>query len=136
MPDGRFQFTLSAEPGYNYDIQASTNLDAWLTIATLPNPTGTIQFIDPDAPSYSRRLYRAARLANAPPVFMLSNPIRQGNQFAFTVTGPTGQVIRIEAATNMLNWQTIATLTNTTGTLQYTDASPPSAPCFYRAATP
>jgi len=55
LSDGRFQFTISAEPGYNYDIQASTNLIAWATIATLPNPTGLIQFIDPDAAHYTSR---------------------------------------------------------------------------------
>ena len=138
LPNGTFQFTLTAEAGYDYQIQASTNLVNWETIATLPNPTGTIQFIDPNAANFLLRYYRATRVGSgSSPQWMLSNPNRQGVQFVFAVSGPTGQVVRIEAGTNLVTWGTVATMTNSSGTMQYTDPAAGNFDRrFYRAVSP
>ena len=45
--------------GVNVRVDTSTNLLLWTPLITLPNRYGTIQFIDPDAPTIPRRFYRA-----------------------------------------------------------------------------
>jgi hypothetical protein len=68
-------------------------------------------------------------------VVVLTNPLRQPDGlFHFTVVGPAGQVLRIEATTNLTGWATIATITNVTGTFEFTDtASLNFRHRFYRA---
>jgi hypothetical protein len=81
-------------------------------------------------------MYRATRPLVAAPGWILLGSSRSGNQFSFTLTGPTGQVVRIESSTNLLNWATIATLTNTAGSLPYTDPGASNVSRFYRAVSP
>ena len=50
---------LSGSSNTTCRIDASTNLVNWVTLATLPNTNGTVQFIDTAAPSFHRRFYRA-----------------------------------------------------------------------------
>ena len=52
-------FTLTGDAGYNYLVQASTNLNDWLPFALLPNTNGVVQFTDPDATNFNLRFYRA-----------------------------------------------------------------------------
>jgi hypothetical protein len=134
LGDGRFQFTLIAEPGYNYDIQASANLVDWPIIATLPNPSGTITFVDANAPLYPNRSYRAARAALlAGPLELNADQLANG-QFSFILNSAADQVIRIESGTNLVDWVPLVTVTNTTGTLQLIDPTPTTFNRrFYRA---
>jgi hypothetical protein len=61
-----------------------------------------------------------------------SSPQRSGaNQFQFTLTG--GNKFQIQASTNLSNWITLATLTNSTGTTNYTDPATNLSRRFYRA---
>ena len=55
------------------------------------------------------------------------------NQFQFTLTGERGQGFDILASTNSLNWDTLATLTNTTGTTNFLDTNATLKQRFYRA---
>ena len=53
--------------------------------------------------------------------------------FQFTLQGPPGSLVEIQTSTNLMSWVPIATLTNQTGQLSFTD---PGANCrmlFYRA---
>ncbi|MBI2924123.1 MAG: SUMF1/EgtB/PvdO family nonheme iron enzyme [Verrucomicrobia bacterium] len=52
-------FTLTADAGFNYLIQASTNLIDWTPFAVLLNTNGVVQFVDPAITNLSRRFYRA-----------------------------------------------------------------------------
>lgn len=52
-------FQLSGQPGFNYKVQASTNLLNWSDIAVLVNSNGIVPFTDPDSTNYSQRFYRA-----------------------------------------------------------------------------
>ena len=61
LAGGQFQSTLSGERGQGFEIQASSNLVDWATIATLTNSTGTTNFTDPTA-GLSQRSYRAHQL--------------------------------------------------------------------------
>jgi hypothetical protein len=45
------------------------------------------------------------------------------SMFGFTLTGPIGKVYVVEVTSNLLNWSTLATLTNTTGRTDFIDTT-------------
>jgi hypothetical protein len=53
--NGQFQLTVAGLPGYNYIVQASTNLTVWTPLQTNPAP---FLFLDTNAWQYPRRFYR------------------------------------------------------------------------------
>jgi hypothetical protein len=60
----------------------------------------------------------------------------KGGQFGFNLSGPAGQVVVIEASTNLLNWQPIW-INNFDGDLNFTDPrSITQSRRFYRAYVP
>ena len=60
LPNGSFQFTLSASNINTYAIEASTNLSNWLPLAT--GTVSSVSFTDSNAPVFPARAYRARRL--------------------------------------------------------------------------
>jgi hypothetical protein len=52
-------FQLNGQPGFEYHVQASTNLLDWSPIAVLANTNGTVQFYDQSSTNYNQRFYRA-----------------------------------------------------------------------------
>jgi hypothetical protein len=67
------------------------------------------------------------------PIRFVSPRRSSGGQFQFTLTG--GNHFEIQASTNLAstNWTTLATLTNNTGTTNYTDPATDLPRRFYRA---
>jgi hypothetical protein len=59
--DGQFSFTLQSQAGSVLEIQASSNLVDWTSLATLTNQTGTLPFTDTDN-TFPRRFYRLSQL--------------------------------------------------------------------------
>lgn len=60
-----------------------------------------------------------------------------GGSIEIKLTGPSGDVYRVLGSTDLLNWQTISSVTNVTGTVQFTDASATNFNCrFYRLLMP
>ncbi len=57
LPDGRFQFQVASDAGAVLEIQVSTNLTYWETIATVTNVTGLDWFMDPST-GLARRFFR------------------------------------------------------------------------------
>ena len=57
FPYRPFQFKSEIEKGYTYEIQATTNLRQWTTLAT-EKSRGEIEFVDAEAARYSNRFYR------------------------------------------------------------------------------
>lgn len=139
--DGFFHFTITSSPGLVLRVEATTNLTTWTLIGTVTNATGTMDFADTNSPSFKQRFYRVV-LPSASPTqpLLLSNALRLSDgQFRFNVVGAVNQVVRIEATTNQAftGWSTLATITNTTGTNSFTDATAPSVSRrFYRAVSP
>lgn len=70
---------------------------------------------------------------NSTPLRLLSPQRLGGGQFQFTLSGERGQGFDILASTNLQSWATIATLTNTTGTTNFTDPTTGLKGRFYRA---
>ena len=57
--------------------------------------------------------------------------------FHFNVSGPPGPNYGIDASTNLTDWVTLALLTNSSGTIQFTDQLSPNFPQrYYRASVP
>jgi len=52
-------FKLTGPSGFNYTIEASTNLVDWTSIATLINTNGTVPFVDRNSTNSTARFYRA-----------------------------------------------------------------------------
>ena len=68
----------------------------------------------------------------ATPIRLLSPKRVAGSQTQFTITSAPGQHLQILASTNLMSWITNATLTNSTGTTNYTDSTSLTKR-FYRA---
>src|SRR5262245_35922558 len=60
ISNGISQLVLKGGRGFRYDLQASSNLVDWATVATLSvtNISGTAPFADPAATNFTRRFYR------------------------------------------------------------------------------
>ena len=64
QPDG-LPLIITALPNCNYVIQCATTFpadpSAWTDVATIANPTGQVQWVDPEAGNAPTRFYRAAK---------------------------------------------------------------------------
>lgn len=52
-------YQLTGQSGFDYGLQASTNLTDWTQIAILENTNGVVNFFDRDSTNYPMRFYRA-----------------------------------------------------------------------------
>jgi hypothetical protein len=66
VPVSAFHVTFPATNGMNYCLQISSNLVDWIPVCTNTVVKGSIQFLDPDAGSFTNRYYRAVPVAAAP----------------------------------------------------------------------
>ena len=57
--DGLIQFTLYGDPDAKYTVQGSTNLAEWVSFTRVAATADGVSIVDSNAPSYSRRFYRA-----------------------------------------------------------------------------
>ena len=60
-PAGQFSFTISGGYGYQYVVQASTNLMNWINLQTNMAP---FNFVDSNAGQFSHRFYRTVYIPN------------------------------------------------------------------------
>ncbi|MCX6922169.1 MAG: C10 family peptidase, partial [Verrucomicrobia bacterium] len=67
------------------------------------------------------------------PLQLLSPQRPPGGHFQCTLSGDRGLGFEILASSNLINWDTLATLTNSTGTTKFTDPTPGLNKRFYRA---
>ena len=59
VTNGMRVLRLEGPAGYNYGVEASTNLVDWSAIATLVNTNGAVNFIDAGGMNRGHRFYRA-----------------------------------------------------------------------------
>lgn len=57
LSDQTFQLTLNVDPGFNFDLQATTDLIQWQTVTNFA-ADGLFDFVDVDSPNYPNRFYR------------------------------------------------------------------------------
>jgi hypothetical protein len=135
MSASGLQFTISGPDGLTVGIEASTNLLNWTSIGSVVLTGGTANFVDPAAANFPRRFYRAAP-ASSVISLVISSPVNTPSGFQFTVSGPGGQTVGINASTNLLNWTGIGSLVLTNGAGTFVDTAAGSFPRrFYRATT-
>lgn len=116
--------------GRFYEIQASTNLLNWSRVGLVVTTNSIASFVEPLA-NFNSRFYRLLDLQSA---VWLGTPSRLSNGIALIpLQSATGLKFDLQASTNLANWSVVKTLTNTTGTLLYTDTLATNAPRrFYR----
>ena len=57
-----------------------------------------------------------------------------GGRFQFSLSADAGSVFQIQQSTDLVNWSTLGSVTNVTGTVLFQDPGPANAPHrFYRA---
>jgi hypothetical protein len=128
---------LHAVPGNSYQVQVSTNLINWSNLSLIVPTNTDMPFIDTNAVPGSRfyRLYTLPVGSILPDSLLLDSPVVTNGLFQFAVHSVANQRLSILASTSLTNWTAIANLTNTLGTIQYTDPqSTGFLRRFYRAA--
>ena len=58
FPYGPFQFKFQIAKGVSYEIQTSSNLEAWEPISSAKSADETVEYVDSDASKFSYRFYR------------------------------------------------------------------------------
>ncbi|MBC8002622.1 MAG: carboxypeptidase regulatory-like domain-containing protein [Opitutaceae bacterium] len=64
----------------------------------------------------------------------MMQPAPTANGFRFTFSGGSNRVFRVESSTNLVNWETLAVVTNTTSLINLLDPASGNGPRFYRTA--
>jgi len=59
VPHGAFQFQANVTSGWIYEIQVSSDLRNWCSLASAEAKNDAVEYLDPDAPKFSFRFYRA-----------------------------------------------------------------------------
>lgn len=99
-------------------------VDLWSgAVSTISNASMTVNLNAKQAKLF--RLFTLPSLA--------SLTVKSDGQVSFTLQGDAGHNYAIQASTNLLQWNTVATLTNVTGQVQFTTTNAPgSGNFFYR----
>jgi hypothetical protein len=69
----------------------------------------------------------------APPLRILGSSLALPNRkFSFTIQSLSASAVEVQSSTDLVNWTTLVTLTNVTGTLPFTDPATNLQQRFYR----
>jgi hypothetical protein len=68
----------------------------------------------------------------APPCILAPSLVWTNGQFSFTLQSQAGSAVEIQASSNLVDWSSLATLTNQTGALPFTDTDNTFPRRFYR----
>ena len=129
--EGQAQLILHAIPGNPYEVQVSTNLVNW-TQLILITPTNTATLIFDNAAGNGTRFYRLHDLSLG--LIYFDKPTLGPGSIRLVLHSPTNLPFRILTSTNLKDWTSLATITNTFGTVQITNSLSANFPRrFYRA---
>ena len=127
--------TLHGEPGGLYELQISTNLSNWTPLSRVVMDLangGFTAFLNDLSTEGDRRFYRARQLPNDSMWFAPLAFDAAGSPVLRLYSQP-GTACELLASPDLLTWSPLATVTNTTGTLTFTNAQPGQAKQFYNA---
>jgi hypothetical protein len=128
---GQAQLLLHAIPGNAYEIQVSTNLVNWNRLLLI-TPTNTATPVFDNAAGSGTRFYRLHDLSVG--LIYFEKPILTSNSIRLVLHSPTNLPFFLLSSTNLKDWTPLATITNTLGTVQFTNSlSSSSSRRFYRA---
>jgi hypothetical protein len=126
---GQAQLILHAIPGNPYEVQVSTNLVDW-TRLTLITPTNTATPVIDGGAGSGTRFYRLRDLS----LIWFERPTSPAGSIRLVLHSPPNLRLLLLASTNLTDWTTLATVTNTLGTIQITNSLTTNFPRrFYRA---
>jgi Leucine-rich repeat (LRR) protein len=126
---GQSQLTLHAIPGNPYEVQVSTNLVDWTRLALI-TPTNTATPIIDNAAGNGNRFYRLRDLS----LIWFERPTLPEGSVRLVLHSPPNLRLSLLTSTNLTDWTTLATVTNTLGTLQITNSLTTNfSRRFYRA---
>jgi hypothetical protein len=132
----QFVLTVTGPIGHTYDIQATQDFVTWTVIGTVTvGATGSLDFTDTNAASFSRRFYRTSEVSYTTSILPgVQFRVTSARQFVLTVTGPIGHTYDIQATQDFVTWTVIGTATvGATGSLDFTDTNAASfSKRFYR----
>ncbi len=100
---------------------------------TRPEDAGVYDLVINDGFSQgiSPRISVSVQTQNGVGIFQ--SPRQSGSQFLADFIGAAGRNYMVECSTNLVNWTNLLTLTNTTGTLVFSNSIPPDGNLFYRS---
>lgn len=61
VTNGYFLLTVNAQPGLNYMVQSSTNLNSWVSLGIYTATNGSFTVLDNSSPAHGTRYYRTVR---------------------------------------------------------------------------
>ena len=130
LPPGYFWLDSHGEIGAVYDLEVSADLRNWSALARLSFDNFEYLYNDSNATA-AARFYRLRKVI---PLWLevLGRPA--GGQCQLMLHGQPATTCQILVSTNLVTWSTQATVTNTLGSMSWTDALPINSPRrFYRA---
>jgi Leucine-rich repeat (LRR) protein len=126
--NGQSQLSLHPIPGKLYELQASTNLADWFPLAVMAATNTTMPYLDQTAHS-STRFYRLYELPASSVWF--EQPKVVGNEIHLLLLSQPGLRLEMQASTDLVSWSGLAVITNTLGTVEYTNALTTNFPTRY-----
>ena len=127
--NGQAQLLLHAIPGNPYEVQVSTNLVDW-TRLILITPTNSSTPVFDNVAGNGTRFYRLHDLS----LIYFETPIFAPGSIHLVLHSPSNLPFLVLTSTNLKDWTSVATITNTLGTVQFTDSLSSSiSRRFYRA---
>jgi len=104
--NGLFAFNLTGPLGCQALVQASTDLQHWVTLHGCQLTNSPLGFVDPESSLYPKRFYR---LMDAAGVALMEQERWAGGQFHLNLVGELGRTVVVEASSNLSDWTPIAT---------------------------
>ncbi len=126
--NGQFQLILHPVLGRLYELQVSTNLAHWLPLTVVAATNTSILYLDSTADS-AKRFYRLAELPAS--LVWFDKPKVVGNEISLLLHSRPGFNLELQASEDLVNWSGLAVLTNTLGTVEYTNLLSPNFPVRY-----
>ena len=128
---GLFRLKLTGEQYERYRIEASENLQNWVTLTNFSLTQLPMGFVDHEASNYVQRFYRSEFVK--PKAQFLTWTFSKTNGFYLGISGDPGRTFQIVASTNLTHWQTLTNLLLTNSTSCFLDKDAVSFPVrFYR----
>src|SRR5439155_25377006 len=109
---------LHGTAGKAYEIQCSPDLATWFSLGVVTLTNDTVLVFDADADA-GTRFYRLREFPNGSVWFDAPKHVESGLQWV--LHSAPGLRFEIQASTNLANWTPVAVITNTLGTVPYTD---------------
>ncbi len=119
VTNGQVRLLLVGEPYERYRIEASQDFVIWVPLTNLLFTNLNMEFVDPDAASFTHRFYRSAWVM--PEARMQALPSAPAGPFKMAVAGDVGRTYRVLASTNLSDWILLTNLVLTNTSTPFTD---------------